>query len=235
MPPRIRRPKTKADNEHHTNQQRPLQASAIADELSGNNIEQAAKKNSEPVTRSGLHKKSRVSARKIEANRQNALKSTGPRTDVGKRTVARNALKHGFFSKYLLITDPDGKEDPAEYQDQCAALCEHYQPLTVLEVYWVEKISALTWRLRRLIRVESGQIARALAEHRHEIKQAAEDSEELELKAVSSSEIDSITDHLFLPSKEESDKLLRYEVMFNKQLNHATAELERLQSRRNAD
>ena len=43
--------------------------------------------------------------------------------------------------------------------------------------------------------------------------------------------MDAITDHLFLPEKEELDKLLRYEVMINWQLNHAIAELERVQAR----
>jgi len=47
--------------------------------------------------------------------------------------------------------------------------------------------------------------------------------------------MDSMTDHLFLPSKEELDKLLRYEGMINKQLNHAVAELERLQARRKGE
>ena len=115
-----------------------------------------------------------------------------------------------------------------EYQDLYAALREHYQPLDILEELWVEKIAVWSWRLRRLLRCESGQIARALAEHSHEIKQSsAADSEELELPALSSLEIDSIIDHLFRPSKEELDKLLRYEAMINKQLNHALAELEK--------
>lgn len=196
--------------------QQPAQASVLPDEL---------------VTRVG--KKPPASSRRIEANRQNASKSTGPRTQMGKRMVARNALKHGFFSKCLLIPHPDGKEDASEYQGFYAALRQHYQPLGFLEELWIEKIAVLSWRLRRLMRFESGQIARALAEHSHDIKQAVEDSEELKLQALSSPEIDSITDHLFLPSKEESDKLLRYEVMINKQLNHAIAELERLQTRRN--
>src|SRR3989449_4115929 len=172
--------------------------------------------------------KQTVSSRKVEANRRNASKSTGPRTQTGKRMVAKNALKHGFFSKWLLIPHPDGKEDPTEYQDLYAALREHYQPLDFLEELWVEKIAVWSWRLRRLLRCESGQIARALAEHSHEIKQSsAADSEELELPALSSLEIDSIIDHLFRPSKEELDKLLRYEAMINKQLNHALAELEK--------
>ena len=44
-----------------------------------------------------------------------------------------------------------------------------------------------------------------------------------------------MTDHLFLPEKEELDKLLRYEVMINRQLNHAMAELERVQARRKGE
>jgi len=46
--------------------------------------------------------------------------------------------------------------------------------------------------------------------------------------------MDALTDHLFLPGKDELDKLLRYEAMINRQLNHAITELERLQSRHKA-
>jgi hypothetical protein len=36
--------------------------------------------------------------RRIEANRRNAARSTGPRSAEGKTLVARNAIKHGFFA-----------------------------------------------------------------------------------------------------------------------------------------
>jgi hypothetical protein len=39
---------------------------------------------------------SNVSLRKIESNRKNAQRSTGPRTAAGKKRVSRNAVKHGF-------------------------------------------------------------------------------------------------------------------------------------------
>ena len=46
---------------------------------------------------SSLPKKRPVSPRKLEANRRNALKSTGPKTPTGKAYSRRNALKHGLF------------------------------------------------------------------------------------------------------------------------------------------
>jgi len=39
-----------------------------------------------------------TSERKIAANRENAKKSTGPRTSVGKARAGRNALRHGLES-----------------------------------------------------------------------------------------------------------------------------------------
>ena len=145
-------------------------------------------------------------------------------------------MKHGFFSKFLLISHPDGNADPTEYQNFYAGIREHYQPFDFLEELFVDKIAACSWRLRRMLRYENGQITRALAEHSHEIKQLSAGSPgELELPELSSPEIDAVIDHLFLPPKEELDKLMRYEAMINKQLNHAIAELERLQRRRNGE
>ncbi len=45
----------------------------------------------------------KISVSKLIANRSNALKSTGPRSEVGKRRSAINARRHGLSS--LLIPD----------------------------------------------------------------------------------------------------------------------------------
>jgi hypothetical protein len=51
------------------------------------------------------------SQRQIEANRRNALRSTGPRTPGGKYIAARNRTLHGFSSPEPVLPD----EDPAEF------------------------------------------------------------------------------------------------------------------------
>ena len=50
----------------------------------------------------------------IEANRRNAQKSTGPRSEEGKQTSARNATKFGLFSRHVLLPGDDEAEfEPA--------------------------------------------------------------------------------------------------------------------------
>ena len=111
----------------------------------------------------------------------------------------------GSSPKFLLIQHRDGKESQDEYDDFYADIRKHYQPVGWLEELWVEKIAVWSWRLRRLIRCESGQIARALAGHSYELQQSkADDLAEPESAPSSNPEMDAMTDHLFLPEKEDS-------------------------------
>jgi hypothetical protein len=57
-----------------------------------------------------------TSDRKAEANRRNALKSTGPKTPEGKAAVRLNALKHGLLSQEILL--------PGEDEEALNAWCE---------------------------------------------------------------------------------------------------------------
>jgi hypothetical protein len=144
-----------------------------------------------------------------------------------------NAIRHGFFAKGLLVQHRDGKEDQTEYDAHYLRICEHYQPVGWIEEYRVEEIASLSWRRRRPLRWESGMIAKALAEHDHQRLQT-EVADLGEPFSISSRDpvIAALTDHLFLPSKEDLEGLLRYEAMIHRQLNHALAELERLKIRR---
>jgi hypothetical protein len=178
-----------------------------------------------------LQGKRTVSSRKVAANRRNAQKSTGPRTPAGKKRVSRNALRHGFYSKWLLVPHRDGNESQAEYDESNTAIHEHYQPVGWLEERWVETIAVWSWRLRRVIRYETGQIARALAEHSDDLRQSREADSEPYSVASSNPEMEAMTDHLFLTS-EGLENQMRYEALINRMLNHAIAELERIQTLR---
>jgi hypothetical protein len=50
-----------------------------------------------------------TSLRQIEANRQNASRSTGPHTDEGKLRSRRNAVRHGLCAETVveIIEDTD--------------------------------------------------------------------------------------------------------------------------------
>src|SRR5439155_943097 len=75
------------------------------------------------------------------------------------------------------------------------------------------------------------QIARALAEHSDDLQQSREADPEPDSVASSNPEMDVMTDHLFLTS-EGLENQMRFEAMINRMLNHAIAELERIQTRR---
>jgi len=103
-----------------------------------------------------------VSERRIQANRRNALRSTGPKTAQGKRTVARNAIKHGFLAREVVITAGDGEEDMEEFHALVERLWESYEPVGVVEESLVQTIATCLWRKARVIRAENGEIRKRL-------------------------------------------------------------------------
>jgi hypothetical protein len=100
--------------------------------------------------------------KQIEANKQNALMSTGPVSPEGKALVSQNAVKHGIFARDLIITSGDGKEDQQEYNELLDGLIVSLAPSGQMECLLVEKIAADYWRLRRVLRFESGSIRKLL-------------------------------------------------------------------------
>ena len=92
-----------------------------------------------------------TTAKQQAANRQNAQKSTGPKTSEGKAVVALNAMQHGLLSRHVLLPD----EDEAVLVELGKRLRTHLQPIGELEVLLVDRIVTAAWRLRRLHAVES--------------------------------------------------------------------------------
>ena len=96
-----------------------------------------------------------TSEKQIQANRRNALKSTGPKTPEGKDAARQNAKKHGLRSQEVLLPGED--EDALKELDE--KLRAELQPVGELENLLVDGIVAVHWRLHRLRQVEAGIFA----------------------------------------------------------------------------
>ena len=110
-----------------------------------------------------------VSLRKVQANRRNALKSTGPKTSEGKRFSRWNALKHGLLAQEVVISEGMGAEYRAEFRNLLRQLRHDLEPSGTLEEILVEKIAVCYWRLRRGLRSEIGEIRNDREGAAHEI------------------------------------------------------------------
>jgi hypothetical protein len=85
-----------------------------------------------------------------------ARKATGPRSPQGKNRSKRNAFKHGLFSKAIHFTP----ETRSEYCALLNGLLESWQPQGKFENVLVEELAVQYWRKRRLLEVESAEIAK---------------------------------------------------------------------------
>jgi len=93
-----------------------------------------------------------TSEKQIAANRQNAQRSSGPKTPAGKRRSSLNALKLGGFAKSTLLPS----EDKAEFSAFARGIYADWAPLGTTERILVEMIISTLWRHRRLQTVEGG-------------------------------------------------------------------------------
>ncbi len=96
-----------------------------------------------------------ASDKQIQANRRNALKSTGPRTEEGKQASRRNALRHGLTAERLVLVG----EDPGRFKALSAALVEEFSPVGPTEEFLVARLASLVWRLNRVPGFESSLLA----------------------------------------------------------------------------
>ncbi len=70
-----------------------------------------------------------TSFRQIEANRRNALKSTGPRTEAGKQISRCNAVRHGLTAATVI----GAFEDAGDYQQFETTVMADYDAQSAVE------------------------------------------------------------------------------------------------------
>src|SRR5262245_49398354 len=106
------------------------------------------------------------SVRQIAANRRNAFKSTGPRTEEGKQRSRRNAVRHGLTAETVI----GALEDAEDYRAFEAAITADYDAQSVVERELVLRLASILWRLRRATATETGLFeiqAESLRDQRH--------------------------------------------------------------------
>jgi hypothetical protein len=101
-----------------------------------------------------------TSLRHIEANRRNALQSTGPTSPEGKQRSRCNAIRHGLTAETVIA----GLEDSEDYQAFEAAVIADYDAESAVERELVLRLASVLWRLRRATGIESA-LFETVAEH----------------------------------------------------------------------
>jgi hypothetical protein len=86
----------------------------------------------------------------IQANRENAQKSTGPKSVEGKAISAKNAVKHGLFAVETVIKG-ENREDFNLFRQK---LLEEFDPDGAVETMLAERIVSLGWRLKRIVSIQ---------------------------------------------------------------------------------
>ena len=148
-----------------------------------------------------------TTAAKAEANRRNALQSTGPTTAEGRSAAAQNARKHGILSREVLLPS-ENREDLEFFRRR---LWRALAPLGELEGLLADRVISSAWRLRRVLRVESD----------------AFESKERRWKHDAASTFISLS-----VNGDSFSKLSRYEAAIERGLYRALHELQRLQAAR---
>jgi len=92
-----------------------------------------------------------TSEKSILANQKNAKKSTGPKTEAGKKIVSSNALSHGLTSQSLMHP---GVENIEEFQKYTKKIYDCFSPKDDLEVFFVNRAISCMWRLKRVVNIE---------------------------------------------------------------------------------
>ena len=92
-----------------------------------------------------------ISKRKLEANRRNAQKSSGPVTPIGKAKSAQNRISHGLCGKFFVLES----ESQEEYNDLLERFMKAEQPVDDVERELVAKMARHTWMSERAVRLQN--------------------------------------------------------------------------------
>ena len=110
-----------------------------------------------------------VTEAKAKANKENAQKSTGPKSERGKFFASQNATTYGLNARDILLPG----ESEEEFNQLLGELIIDGAPVGFREYQRVERLVWHEWRRRRGRRAENGEITMRLADHQPAAEMAA--------------------------------------------------------------
>jgi hypothetical protein len=172
-----------------------------------------------------------LTPRRIDANRRNATRSSGPRSAEGKARVARNAIKHGFF----VAQDRWIPRQRCEFEETLAGLRDELQPQGAPEESCVETIAQSYVRMAAMLRYEN------IAARKHHQNSDRELSARIAAATPAEAAVlEDRRDQLRLaglwrptiPAPRQAQAIIRYGGSLDRAIRRASAELDGLQAMR---
>src|SRR5205823_2986093 len=123
------------------------------DQIESNGLSSAASTSDDPARE--------TSQQRIDANRRNAQRSTGPRTENGKARSSRNAVVHGVYGSPVPVPRGLFREDPEEVAAAIEEIVATLKPNNAMALTAAHQFAAVNVRLGRLERLEAERMAGA--------------------------------------------------------------------------
>ena len=101
-----------------------------------------------------------TAAQRARKNRENARKSTGPKSDAGKAKSRANAVKHGLRAEVLALPN----EDPEVVASRANAWNDYYQPQSPAAQHLVNQCVRATLLSDRVDRYHAAALTKQVRE-----------------------------------------------------------------------
>jgi hypothetical protein len=127
-----------------------------------------------------------ISQRKIEANRRNAKKSTGPKTFEGKSKSAMNSIKYGIYSEKYLIKD----ECYEEFDNYRKKILKCLNPTNAVLFDMATHVVSNGWEYQRCTLLESKILNSKSLRHNAARKENNEEQKDITVSWLDSAELE---------------------------------------------
>ncbi len=151
-----------------------------------------------------------ISEKQLEANRRNALRSTGPGTAEGRERSSRNNLRHGLTGQITVMPG----EDREAHDSFVNALVDSLNPETPMERQIAQSVAEDSWRLNRACAIDTNIYAACRDDERNPVRMALADA------------------RTFLDHANKFQLLTIYEQRINRNLQRNLKQLRELQAER---